>query len=234
MAAEASADAMYRASVEVLTAAAQIGNGSNLPAAAVLRSDMMAMLRDFVSRCREAGIPDGETAEARYAIVAFIDDRVLRSNWPGRADWMTNPLQLQLFRENTAGENFFARMRALVQRGAPFWGLEVYYLCIALGFVGALPGAGRAHGARAYAEPVRVPLLGGRNPVSIAPHAIPAEPHRARPRTPPVALGAILACAIICLVALGGLHLALGDRIQQATQDLTAATVAPPLPGSGP
>ena len=131
---EPSADAMYRASVEALAAAAQIGDGPIPPSADALRQSMMALLADFVARCRNARIPDDEIAEARYAIVAFIDDRVLRSNWAGRTEWMSNPLQLQFFREYTAGENF-ARMRALGQRGAPFWALEVYYTCIALGFV---------------------------------------------------------------------------------------------------
>ncbi len=117
---EPSADAMYRACADVLAAAAQIGNGWGAPPAPTLRNDMVAHLRQFVSRCRDAGIPDAETAEARYAIVAFIDDRVLKeSAWAGRAEWMNNPLQLQFFREYAAGENFFGRMRALAQRGGP-------------------------------------------------------------------------------------------------------------------
>src|SRR5437016_3480147 len=114
---EPSADAMYLATAEVLSAAAQLGQGRAFSTADVVRQQMIDLLRDLVVRCRNAGIPDGETAEARYAVVAFVDDRILKSNWPGRADWQAHPLQLQFFREYTAGENFFARMRALVQRG---------------------------------------------------------------------------------------------------------------------
>jgi type IV/VI secretion system ImpK/VasF family protein len=230
---EASADAVYRASADVLSAAAQIETGSHLPHADGLRQNMLALLRDFVSRCREAGIPDTETAEARYALVAFIDDRVLRSNWAGRTEWMSNPLQLQFFREYTAGENFFARMRVLTQRGGPFWALEVYYLCIALGFVGALPAGGGSQSARTYADPARPQLLGGRNPTWIAPNAIPPEQHRARRKPLPMALAAIAACAVLCLAALLGLHYALGGKIQHVTRDLTAARTAPPA-GGGP
>jgi type VI secretion system protein ImpK len=141
-------DAMYRACAEVLLAAAKLGEPGHLPGTEALRQEMLGMLRDLVGSCRAAGIPDAETAEARYAIVAFIDDRVLHSNWAGRAEWMKNPLQLQLYREYAAGENFFARMRALLHRNAPSAALEVYYLCLALGFIGALPGAGGAQTGR--------------------------------------------------------------------------------------
>jgi type VI secretion system protein ImpK len=234
---EPSADAMYQACADVLAAAAQIGNGWGAPPATVLRNDMVALLRQFVARCREVGIPDAETAEARYALVAFIDDRVLKeSAWVGRAEWMNNPLQLQFFREYAAGENFFGRMRALAQRGPPFWALESYYLCISLGFVGAAPGAaGAATVPRSYADSVRGLLVREGSAGRIAPNAIPVERHRARRRPFPVALSAAVACAIVCLLGLVGLQLSLGSVIERAARDLGAAPTnrAPASPGGG-
>jgi type VI secretion system protein ImpK len=231
---EPSADAMYRACVDVLAAAAQIGNGWGAPPAPKLREEMIAHLRQFVSRCRDAGIPDGETAEARYAIVAFIDDRVLKeSTWGGRAEWMNNPLQLQFFREYTAGENFLGRMRALAQRGGPSWALEAYYLCVGLGFVGAVPGAGGAtHAPQAYAESVRAQLMSMSVPGRIAPHAIPAERHRPRRGPFPIAVSAALACAFVCLLGLVGLQLSLGTVIQRSARDLATAR-GPASPAGG-
>jgi type VI secretion system protein ImpK len=232
-----SRDAMYRACVDVLAAAAQIGNGWGAPPAATLRDNMIALLRQFVTRCREAGIPDAETAEARYAVVAFIDDRVLKeSAWAGRADWMSNPLQLQFFREYAAGENFFGRMRALAQRGGPFWALEAYYLCISLGFVGAAPGsAGTATTPRSYADSVRAQLLFDGSASRIAPNAIPVERHRARRRPFPVAVTAAVACALVCLLGLVGLQLSLGSVIDRAAHDLAAARApsGPAVLGAG-
>jgi len=235
---EPTADAMYRACADVLTAAAQIGNGWGAPPAATLRNDMVAHLRQFVTRCREAGIPDAETAEARYAIVAFIDDRVLKeSAWAGRAEWMSNPLQLQFFREYAAGENFFGRMRALAQRGAPFWALEAYYLCISLGFVGAVPGSGGAAASpRAFADSARAQLLHDGGADRIAPNAIPIERHRPRRRPFPIAVTAAVACAVVWLLGLVGLQLSLGSVIDRAARDLaTGATTgrAPAAPGGG-
>ena len=226
---------MYRACVDALTAAAQIGNGWSAPPAATLREEMTAHLRQFVSRCREAGIPDGETAEARYALVAFIDDRVLKeSAWSGRAEWMNNPLQLQFFREYTAGEHFLGRMRALAHRGGPTWALEAYYLCVALGFVGAVSGTGGgAPAARAYAESVRAQLLSQGHSGRIAPNAIPAERHRPRRGPFPVAITAALACALVCLLGLIGLQLSLGTVIDRSVRDLAAARGVSTSPGGG-
>jgi len=84
MATTLSRDSMYRASAEALLAAAQIGSGGPLPPSETLRQQMTALLRQFVVRCRELQIPDNDTAEARYALVAFIDEQVLKSNWSGR------------------------------------------------------------------------------------------------------------------------------------------------------
>jgi len=130
-------DAIYWASAEVLIAATRIGSDQSLPPADQLRKELLSHLQQMVLRCRESGVSDTDTAEARYAIVAFIDERILKSTWPGRSEWMNNPLQLQLYREYAAGENFFARMAALLKSERPSAALEVYYLCIALGFMGA-------------------------------------------------------------------------------------------------
>lgn len=211
-------DLVYNASADVLTAALQIGQVQNASADAV-RNDMVARLRQFVSRCRDAGIGDAEIAEARYALVAFIDDRVLKSGWVGREAWMSNPLQLQFFREYTAGENFFGRMRALLHRGEPLFALEVYYLCIALGFAGAMQPAGASQGPKSYGDAARAKLLQGVSPDRVAPNAVPTQLHRIRRRALPVAAIAIVACVVICLVALVGLQVALTSAIARATPD---------------
>jgi type VI secretion system protein ImpK len=216
---EPTQEAMYLASVDALTAAAQIGDGRGLAGAEVVRQQMIGLLRQLVANCREAGIEDAETAEARYAVVAFIDDRILKSGWHGRGEWQSNPLQLQLFREFTAGENFFARMRVLIARGAPVFALEVYYFCLALGFAGASK-AGSQHSVRHYVDAARAALLRGRSGHRIAPNAIPPERHGAHPRLFPVALVAALACATLCLAGLVGLDFGLAGLIARARAGL--------------
>ncbi|MCL2447680.1 MAG: DotU family type IV/VI secretion system protein [Polyangiaceae bacterium] len=225
---------MYRASAEVLAAIAQLGGTTPLTSAGALREHMLALLRQFVSNCRELRIPDGETAEARYAIVALIDEQVLRFHWPGRADWMSQPLQMHFYRETTAGENFFQRMGALNARGSSRLGLEAYYLCIALGFAGAPTRGGGTRTARDYAEAARPRLLDGLNPAHFAPNAIPAERPVMRATGFPMALLIGIACAIICVAALVALHSLVGQAIAVAETDLGPNAAAPLSPERKP
>lgn len=74
---------------------------------------------------------------AKYALAAFVDESVLASEWPNRMDWMSKPLQLEFFGEHLAGEGFFTRLRDLRQGGeANVDILELYYVCLQLGFEG--------------------------------------------------------------------------------------------------
>jgi type VI secretion system protein ImpK len=216
-------DAMFVASAEVLIAASQLGVGSDLSTPERLREDLLGLLRQMVSKCRAAGVPDAETAEARYALVAFIDDRILKSNWLGRAEWMNNPLQLQLYREYAAGENFFARMRAIQQRDRRAPALEVYHLCLALGFTGALQGANAVQQAQAYLEATRdcVPRLPPGAPLSA--HAIPPDHYGAAAPRRPLVLFLSIGCAVVVLLALGLLGWSLGRAIDGAEHGLGPA-----------
>lgn len=225
---------MYLASVAALSAAVRLSDDRKLPPADVLREQMLGHLRDFVARCRAAGIADVEAAEARYALVAFIDDRILKSNWAGRAEWQKSPLQLQFYREFTAGENFYARMRALVQHGGPAVPLESYYTCLALGFVGAQPSMGGPQAARALLDGGRALLLHGQGADRIAPNAVPTDRHDARPRPFPVARAVVVACAIVCALALLGLHVSMSRVLERTAAHLTAVkTNQAPPPSTG-
>ncbi len=75
--------------------------------------------------------------DAKYALAAYIDEVVLNSAWPGRTQWMSRPLQLELFGDHLAGEGFFDRLTLLRQGGeANLDLLELYYVCLQLGFEG--------------------------------------------------------------------------------------------------
>ncbi|HXN30646.1 MAG TPA: DotU family type IV/VI secretion system protein [Polyangiaceae bacterium] len=218
--------AIYWASAEVLIAASLLGSDRALPPPEELRGTMLAALHQMVLRCRAAGIPDGETAEARYAIVAFIDERILKSNWPGRAEWMNSPLQLQLYREYTAGENFFARMRALLHRPQGSMALEIHYLCLALGFTGAASGGGQVQNAQSYLEAVGARLAGANPAAPISPHALTTD-HGARTTSRrPLVLVLSLSCACVVLMGLGLLAWSLDTTMAKTSRDLTAVEAA--------
>jgi len=79
------------------------------------------------------------TIETDFAIVALLDEVILTSHDPSRDAWAVRPLQEELFGLSTAGEVFFARVQKLLNRpdSAELADmLEVFYLCILLGFEG--------------------------------------------------------------------------------------------------
>jgi type IV/VI secretion system ImpK/VasF family protein len=227
----ASRDSMLRASSGLLTSAAELTIAQR--SAPGPRDSLIAQLKRFAANARELGLPDAEIQEARYALIAFLDEQVLRGGGADRADWMSNPLQLQFYRETTAGENFFARMRALTDRGANRGALEVYLLCIALGFVGAPPGGGGAQAARGFAMAARPKVLEGLNPARFAPNAIPLENRIAPERRFPVVAVTLGATVAVCLLCLVSLQVVLGSTIARSQADVTAVA-APGGPGTPP
>lgn len=79
------------------------------------------------------------TMETDFAVVAFLDEVILNSHDPCRNEWAEKPLQQDLFGLATAGDMFFRRVDKLLARNeSPEIAdmLEVYYLCLLLGFEG--------------------------------------------------------------------------------------------------
>jgi len=75
--------------------------------------------------------------DAKYALAAYIDEIIACSQWPGRAEWLKEPLQVMLFHEHLAGENFFKRLDQLQEYPQKNINLlELYYVCMQLGFKG--------------------------------------------------------------------------------------------------
>jgi len=85
----------------------------------------------------EATIDVTTVQHVKYALAAYMDEVILNSNWPGRDAWMSQSLQLKFFGEHSAGEGFFTRLSQLRQGGVQNTDiLEVYYVCLHLGFEG--------------------------------------------------------------------------------------------------
>jgi type VI secretion system protein ImpK len=221
--------AIYWASAEALVTAARLGAERDMPSPDALREELLGVLQKMVSRCRQAGISDKEIAEARYAIVAFMDERVLRSNWAGRVEWMNRPLQLQLYNEFAAGENFFVRMRTLLQTGES-QALEIYGLCLALGFVGAV---GAAQQAQSVTEEARRRVLRVPAGAPISPHAVPADHYSATTPRRPFVLSVVLSCILVVALGVGLLRWSLDARLARTTRDLAPARSVGTEPAKG-
>ncbi len=130
------AQSMYWVCSDVLSLILQLRNSQDLPAPDILQRRVLGLFDTMMANGVEARIAEQDMLDVKYALAAFADEVIYHSNWPGRTQWLNNPLQLQFFQENTAGDGFFERLDRLhAQRGRDHI-TQVYFLCLALGFQG--------------------------------------------------------------------------------------------------
>src|SRR3712207_4804400 len=103
------------------------------------RAQMKQVLAAAEQEARRIGYAGDDVRYALFALIAFIDESVLNSAQPMFADWGRRPLQEEVFGGHTAGELFFQYLQQLLGRQdsedlADV--LEVYQLCLLLGFKG--------------------------------------------------------------------------------------------------
>ncbi len=102
-----------------------------------LHRGALALFEEFDHKAKALKIDSEDIAASKYALVAFVDEAVLRSQWAGKEQWADNPLQLQFFETYLAGEGFFENLAKLRARGeAAAEIIEIYYICLLLGFEG--------------------------------------------------------------------------------------------------
>ncbi len=111
------------------------------------RAQMKQALRVAEQEARTGGYSSEDVKQAIFAIVALLDESVLSSGNPTFQDWHRLPLQAELFGHQLAGEVFFQELQTTLTRSDSHEVsdlLEVYALCILLGFKGryAAGGAG--------------------------------------------------------------------------------------------
>lgn len=99
-----------------------------------VKADVTRLLTQSENCLRKGLYPQDEFDQARFAICAWVDEVVLGSAWTHKGLWQRELLQRIYYNTAEAGEEFFERLNnvGLHQRDVR----EVYYLCLALGFMG--------------------------------------------------------------------------------------------------
>lgn len=101
------------------------------------------------------------------AVVAFLDEAVLASSDPCRAQWSRLPLAQELLGQPTAGDVFFDRLEGLLRSRKDSAQLadilEVFLLCLLLGFEGRYSGLRRGE-LHSFIERTRVRIEATRPP----------------------------------------------------------------------
>ena len=102
-----------------------------------LRPKIASLLTDFENRAERYRFSSKVTQVAKFALAAFVDETVLSSNFNLKNEWEKNPLQLEYFGEQLAGNKFFEKLAAMLKQiDVTADAVEIYYVCMLLGFKG--------------------------------------------------------------------------------------------------
>jgi type VI secretion system protein ImpK len=99
-----------------------------------VKTDIQRLISESEDCLKDGAFLQEDYEQARFAICAWVDEAILSSLWEEKGRWQGEQLQRLYYHTADAGEIFFERLNALGphQRDVR----EVYYLCLALGFIG--------------------------------------------------------------------------------------------------
>jgi type VI secretion system protein ImpK len=174
---------------EVLTATVRLrGNRPVAADADSFRNHVKQLLSTAEREARHIGYSPDDIALALYAAVTFLDESVLNSAQAMFAEWPSRPLQEEIFGGHMGGEIFFQHLKQLLTRQdsddlADL--LEVFLLCLMLGFRGRYSGAdqGEIHSLRSSIQEKITRIRGGFGELSPA-WALPAHERPPASRDP--------------------------------------------------
>jgi type VI secretion system protein ImpK len=220
-------DRIYGVCSDVLMLAVTFPLTAGLPPPADLRQRLQIALDAMAGKGREAGIPDADLAEVRYALVAFIDEQILKSNWAGRTEWMREPLQLTLFNRTDAGEAFFTRMNGLLNENR-HEALSAFYLCLALGFRGQYGMGGNPAALSSLMQTAQHQLARHLpRAEKLGPHAVPTERARATKSSNAPFIAFLAGSLLLAVAAVVGLGLPVSAEAKRAVDAMPREVAAP-------
>lgn len=150
------------------------------PDASALRTRLEDLFRTFESRAIRAGYTESEVLAAKYALTAVLDESILLSELPAKEEWLGRPLQMVFFDDFSAGEEFYVKLDAVRTGKSPRSGdvLEVFHLCLALGFKGKYGDARGAERRRVLMDAIAAEIAQARGvsaEAPLSPQGLPPE-----------------------------------------------------------
>lgn len=206
---------------EILTVTMRLRtNRQTVTNAAAFRAQVLGALRAAESEASEKGYAPEDGRLATFAIVAFLDETILNSQNPAFNEWLRKPLQEELFGVHVAGQIFFDNTdRLLMRPDSPQVAdvLEVYLMCILLGFRGKY-GATGGEGIRTAIDAIMQKIRRVRGPapaVSWLPGDEPVRTAGADPWTKRM-LWTAVACLLLAVALLAVYRVTLGSGVGRA------------------
>jgi type VI secretion system protein ImpK len=189
------------------------------------RGNMRAALKQAGTEATARGYSADYIKFASFAVIAFLDESILNSGNPVFADWPRRPLGEELFGSHLAGEIFFQGLeRLLTAKDSPELGdlLEVYYLCLLLGYRGRY-GVSGPDAPRAIIDALGDKIRRIRGPLQpLSPAWAPTA--GAPPRTRDPWIRRLVYVGIACIVLTVALFVTFNFSLGSGMQNISAAT----------
>lgn len=190
--------------------------------AETLRGRIKALLEKSRRQAAQSGLPPEDVREAEFALVAFLDETLLSSDWSEKDRWLARPLQLELYNRYDAGEAFFDRLDGLrANPGLHVEAIEVYYLAMALGFKGKYQLHGQEE-LRTLIEETQAELARqpGLAPTALAPRGKPRDGVAAEVRSALPAWALALAAVLLALIVYLSLSFFISGTADDVARDI--------------
>ncbi len=101
-----------------------------------VRRILLALFEQSREQAEQHGMQADYFEQAKYPVVALVDELLQCSDWEQKAEWQKNSLQRHYFDTTSAGAEFYDRLNVLNKFGPDRDIREVYALCLGLGFKG--------------------------------------------------------------------------------------------------
>jgi len=188
------------------------------------RGNMRAALKQAGTEAASQGYNADYIKFASFAVIAFLDESILNSGNPVFADWPRRPLGEELFGSHLAGEIFFQGLeRLLTAKDSTELGdlLEVYYLCLLVGYRGRY-GVSGPESPRAIMDAIGDKIRRIRGPLPpFSPNWAPAA--GAPPKTRDPWIRRLVFLGIACIVLTLALFAAFDISLTSSSQNLSPA-----------
>ena len=125
---------------ELLTVGERLrSNRQQVADATSFRAQIWSAVKQADDEARRRGYSADDIELATFAAIAFLDESILNLRLPVFNDWPRQPLQEERYGHHVAGEIFFQNLQKILGRQDSHETadlLEVYQLCLLLGFAG--------------------------------------------------------------------------------------------------
>ena len=128
---------LLAAAAPLLNAIVQIRLAATHDDPAGLRQQLVDEIRQFETRCKQAGLPFDMIIGARYCLCSALDEAAAQTPWGTRGVWSGNGLLVTFHNESWGGEKVFQLLSRISQTPAQhLWLLETIHYCLLLGYEG--------------------------------------------------------------------------------------------------